>query len=739
MGSSKKPKVTRYFMGIHMGLGRGPIDELVEIRVGDRRAWFGSATYSTTITINKPDLFGGLKREGGIDGLLRVMMGEPDQQPEQSPYFRRVLGDSLVPAFRGVCTLVYNGLVSVSNPYPKPWKFRVRRALKGWQDDQVWYPDKCRVDLSSSAGHAIHAMNPAHILVQCLTDRSWGRGLPMERLDLDSYTSAADQLFAEGFGLCLKWSRQDSLERFMQSVLDHIGGGQFVSRRTGLVTLRLIRDDYDPQTLPVFGFSTGLLAIEEETLAVGETIPNEIVVTWRSPVDNKERQVRQQNLGAIQASGAVFSQTNDYPGLPTAELASRVAARDLRAGYGIKRYKLRFDRRAHKLEPASVFRISAPELGIEDLVLRVGRIDYGRLTDGTIEVTAVQDVFALPDAVYTQEQESTWEPPNTTPQPVVDQRLMEVPYRDLALQLSQVERDALEADAGFIAALGVRPNGMSIDYWLATRTGTADYAQVAEGDWSPTGLLEDDLLRGQTTATLSAGIDLGLVELGTAALIGDELVRVDAIDPDTGAVTLARGCADTIPSDHPQGARVWLYEGYPTADPSEYVYGEQVYGKLLTRTTEGELAEAQAPASTIDLASRQARPYPPANVQINGAYWPQTITGPLSITWAHRSRLIQADVLVPWTDGDIGPETGTTYTLELYDEAGNLVRTETGITANNYTWSDEVADSGLGRLNGHVRVVLWAVRDGLDSWQVFDHTTDRAGYGLQYGNYYGGL
>ncbi|AGF89243.1 hypothetical protein SP019_00250, partial [Salmonella phage FSL SP-019] len=49
MGSKAK-KITvgyKYYMGLFMGLFRGPVNEIVEIRVGDRTAWTGSITGNT--------------------------------------------------------------------------------------------------------------------------------------------------------------------------------------------------------------------------------------------------------------------------------------------------------------------------------------------------------------------------------------------------------------------------------------------------------------------------------------------------------------------------------------------------------------------------------------------------------------------------------------------------------------------------------------------------------------------
>lgn len=60
MGKSKKTTIgPRYFMGLHMGLCRGPVDAIRQIRVGGKIAWTGSVTSNTTIRINQPNLFGG--------------------------------------------------------------------------------------------------------------------------------------------------------------------------------------------------------------------------------------------------------------------------------------------------------------------------------------------------------------------------------------------------------------------------------------------------------------------------------------------------------------------------------------------------------------------------------------------------------------------------------------------------------------------------------------------------------
>ncbi len=747
MGGKKSVTVGyRYSFGIHMGVSRGPNDELVEVKVGDKTAWAGSVTDNQRVAIDAPELFGGDKGEGGIQGSMEVLMGDSDQAVN-TPLAQMLEGDESslynhfynyfpgidppvtipagsVSAFRGVCTLFYNGLVTSLNPYPKIWKIRARRAIKGW-DGPVWYPEKAVVSLSADS---IKAMNAAHIIYECMTNRDWGRGLSATRLDTAALTTAADTLHAEGFGLCLRWTRRDGINNFMQQILDYIGASMGVDRVTGLLTLKLIRDDYDPNTLGLYTPDTGLLGIEKDSNAATSSGINQQVVAWHDPNTNEPGSVRVQNLAAIQKNG-VISATTDYPGLPTAELALRVAQRDLRIGSaGLKRFKVRLDRRAYQLAPGDAFRISDPARGIENLILRAGAIDYGTLVDGAITVTAVQDIFGLPATSYVTAQPPGWVPPNTAPAAMGERKVIEASYRDLAAVLSAADQAALEDDAGYVLAWGAKPTGLSLNYTLETRVGAVDFVAQDQGDFIPTGLLVAAMVLGAANAsiTLSAAVDLSEVLVGDSALIDDELLRVVAVDASLNTATLARGCGDTVPSEHLAGVRVWFYDEVVGADTTEYLVGTSVDARMLTRTSSGELDPVLAAIDSVLMAQRLFRPYPPGKLLINTVAYPVSITGQLVVDWAHRDRILQDDQVIDTNEASIGPEPGTTYTLRLYDENDVLQRTEAGLTGTTYTWATEETDSGLsGRLNTSVRIELESLRDALTSTQKHDFTFDR--------------
>ena len=715
MGSRKKQTVGyRYLFGLHMGLSRG-LDELVAIKVGDRTAWTGSATANTSITITQPELFGGDDKEGGIVGQLDLMMGEPTQTVNAR--LAAMLG-GLVPAFRGVVTTFFDGLMCSGSPYPKKWAFRGRRALKGW-DGEPWYAAKAVIDLFDQNGQAIKAMNPAHVLYECFTNGDWGRGLQRARLDDAAWRAAADKLHSEGFGLCLKWSRQDALSAFMQGVIDHIGAVQYVDTSSGLVVLKLIRDDYDPAALPLFDADSGLISIDDDDAGSQGVAVNEVVVRYRDPVTNQDRQVRVKNTAAIQALGGVSSTTTDYAGVPTAGLALRLAQRDLRAAGGfIKKFKVRLDRRGYGVLPGSVFRIRDLDRSINNLVLRAGRVEAGTVGDGAITITALQDVFGLPATSYVTPQPGGYVPPSAAPTALTGGRLIEVPYRELVRQLDASTLASLVSSAGYVGAVGGLPNTVTQGFELRSRVGTSG-AFVAQGEGAacPVASLSAAMTATTTAITLASAVGLSRVAMGTPALIDDEIVRVDAIDPVAGTATVARGCGDTVPRSHAAGALVLFYGDTGLADDQEFSSGTVLQGKLLTRTSTGVLAEGAAATLSATLASRQVRPYPPADLRIAGLRYPASLsdTAPV-LQWSGRNRTTQGDQLIDTMAGNVNPEPGTTYSVELRNGTTDaLLHAASDIAGGSYT---PPALPGTFAL----KVAVWAVRGGIESWQRAEHT-----------------
>lgn len=742
MGGSSKKQTTgyTYYMGLHMGLCLGPIDALLEIRAGDRTAWSGQrytvsttifgvttavqvggsspVTANETIYISAPNLFGGKKREGGLQGYLDVMMGA-STQGTNAYLASKQTGPQ--PAYRGIVSLVYRGgMIAANNPYIKPWAFLCRRVLQGWGGGTVWYSAKAEIDV----GGGLIGMNPAHIIVECLTNREWGMGYPIGQIDSASFIAAADTFHTEAFGLCMQWARQERIGNFIQLVCDHVGAAVGEDPRTGLWKIKPIRDDYDIDDLQVFSPEAGnIVELQSFERTAPDEVVSELTVTFSDIARAKDGSVTGHNLSFIASQGQPIAETRSYPGLPTLKLATQVMRRDLRSlGAGTARVKFTATRAAYGLLPGDVIAFSWPPLGIALMAIRIARVNYGTLDKGLITIEAAEDVFGLPDSTFVAPPAIGWEPPSLDPVASPNVSAFETPYRDIASRVGAANAEALGVTSGFVAGVARKPTGLSADYEFRTKLGAAAYAQVDDADWCPTATLAANITPTTTSITLSNVIDLDQIEIGSACLIGTEVCRIDTFNVLTNSITVGRGCADTVPVAWTAGTRVWFYETFAAIDGSEYVLGEAVDTQFITRATGGELDPALAPTSSVTIAQRAARPYPPGRLRINGAAYPATAYARLSLAWAHRDRILQQDTLVDAEQVSIGPEAGTTYTVRVYQQPSTLLHTQTGITGTSLTYEHE--------LDADLRVEVESVRGGLTSWQMNSHVIACTGSSL---------
>lgn len=832
-GSTSQITGYRYFMAVHMGIGRGPINELTEIRVGDLVAWSGSLTTSDFFDIDKPNLFGGDEKEGGIDGTAKLFMGESTQTID-TIITDNIEGDDPVPGWRGVSSIFYYGQISSNNPYPKPWKIRVNRQTAGWDNDIVWQSDLALIHMISAplttvtintqpasgnsifigdievgfftvadppaftgleigadaegtasnlANHInlwsddlyhatatvsglvvtiqfptntavtagfgafttisqtsgdIKAMNPAHIIYECATNNVWGRGLPSSLIDEESFLAAATQLKAEGFGICMRWNRQEDIDKFVDTIVNHIGAAVFINRRTGLLTLNLIRDNYDREALPIFSFENGILDVEEDESSSSDTTFNEIIVTYIDPISGNQGMVRAQNIASFQSLGTLISTTAEYLGLPTANLAQRVAQRDLQANSSdVRRLRIKFDRVGWNISPGDVMKISIPSRGIEEMVVRVGQIEDGTLESGEITMSVVQDVFSLPWTSFVSPQPSYWVPTDREAR-VIDERLVdEMTYYDLAYNVPPAELAAIPADTGMIKVYAEAPTGLTADYIVHTKTSLeTEFADRATAGYDAGAELAAAIGLHDTTLQYESATALSLVTtVGIPVLLVDpddstiqEYCKLTILDTVDTEIVVERGCIDTVPHIFPLGTKIWFQTNMPTTDFRDYATSEVINVKLLSRTASERLDPVLADQDNVTIGGRQGRPYPPGNLEIDGiAFEPsQIVEGDIVFTWTHRDRIIQGNALLGHTAGSTGPEAGTTYNIHVYDGSDptptTLLRTET-VSGTTFTY-DSTMDVADGSLHSYWFRVE-SERDSLVSWQAYEFKVSR--------------
>ncbi|HVI60143.1 MAG TPA: hypothetical protein VM619_14890 [Luteimonas sp.] len=578
------------------------------------------------------------------------------------------------------------------------------------------------MDVLTPVTRYLEAMNAAHALVYCRTDREKGRE-PFANIDDENMQAAADILYGEGFGLCWEFDpERDTPDSFEEQVCRIIGGSFERSIIDGKWRLQLARADYDLDSLSVLGEDAGLILSFRELPITLDQAVNCLGVRYFDIEAKESRTIWARAPGLARQFGEI-KEILEYPWIPTGTLAAKVVERELRDRITPRRsFEVDTDPSFRHIVRNETVRFRLPSRGIAEMVCIVGQKENGTLTSGAIRWKLTQHVYSFGDAVYVEVEPGVDTSPPQVPAAVVAAFVFEAPYLILVTQFARPDLQALPDDAGFLLAAAAAPTA-GLNFTLAVQPSGGDYGEAGTGDWCPTatvvGAVAGDM--GPTVVSIANGSRLGAVDVGMAVAWDNEWCRLDDIDLDTMTATLARGCADTVAQPHADGARLWFIGGDLAADSTEYTDGEAVNAKLLTNTASQQLPLGSAVAIPLTFDGRQARPYPPAALTVNDDAAPAYLFGELTLEWRHRDRVLQADQLVDQATASIGPEPGTLYTVRCYLD-GVLDDTQTSIAGATATVSP--SDSGL------VRIEVEAVRGGLASWQAqvreFNYTVAEA-------------
>lgn len=371
------------------------------------------------------------------------------------------------------------------------------------------------------------------------------------------------------------------------------------------------------------------------------------------------------------------------------------------------------DRRAFAMQPLSVFKLSMPHRGIESIVLRSVKVEHNNITNGEITVTTIQDVFGLPSTNFIKDQPSLHQPPNLTALAARDQRLFEVPFMHLLDDFSPEQLNYL--NASYVMPLATAPNQLHLGFQMLANT-VNGYVEAGENGFvwcSPIHAVIE-----KTIAPIVVALERPLlddIEVGQCCLLNNEILHIDAIDRLNNSLTLARGCGDTVPHQHAAEDVLWIYEGANVAE-IELLDAQTANFKLLPFTSSNVFAAAEASILPITATLRHQRPYPPADVLVNGLSYPAQVDGSLILSWKHRNRIAQGSNVIAYDDAYNALENDVEYVLEVLDANDNLV-SSTNISAVNTINVDYSAVT-----TAVCKIRLYSIRDGLASYQAFEHS-----------------
>lgn len=516
-------------------------------------------------------------------------------------------------------------------------------------------------------------MNPAHI-IRCLwTDPMRGGSVGDDEIG-DSFETAADLYIDEGMGFSPKFRGIDQVGADRQDIERHVDAISYRSNKTGKIELVSIRDDYDVGDLVTLdsGIVTDWSGLSRPRKS---EIPNQLTVTYTRR-DGKTGSVTRTNTAGVRRQGRVIkAEQIAYPSCTTEGLAIRLCMRDLRfVTTDILSGTIPLTYLPPDVEPGSVVIINEPLLNFNNILMRVSEVRIGKHDDASAWITVSEENFAT-----TQEVEV---PKFTTPDPrralqVAHRLVTETSYFQGVFSIGQSTIDdelEVEPDLGRLIATGARANSEQLDATLATSTGD-DWIDQGLVDFEPYGVLLNVLSDQADDDTFLVEFNPSLTDInaGDLARLGDEIIRIDdLVEQLDGSieVTCGRGCLDGPPRRHAAGT-AFVVSSVVEALPTDFVAGQSIDVKMLSRTGSDVLTLSAAETETVTFTSRAIRPYPVGNFQIDGEYFvPSGTGGTLTATWAHRDRTIQTTPAVDdHTAGNIGPETGVSYTpfKKIYD------------------------------------------------------------------------
>jgi hypothetical protein len=632
----------RYFVGMHFALCLGPVDSLEGVWNNEKNVYSSTLATDTSFGINRPNHYGGEEHgSGGLVGTCDFYRGTLTSTVNS--YLDGKISDPL-PAYRGICHVVWRrGWIGNSNNVA-PWFFEVKRI-----------PDGLNLESVIGAGGSQPTAgdcNPMNVLYEILTDTDWGLSIDSSDIDTSNFQDAAETLHDEGNGFSMVVDNATQLTDIIDEIQRQIDGSLYFDRGQGQWRVRLARDDYTVGTLTTLD-ETNILELKEFTRQTWEETTNQVRVSYVDrDKDYNETYAFAQDPANMEIQGATVQSDVRYPGVRGATLANTLAWRDLKAmSYPLAKCKITVNRGMWNAAPGSLFKFSWNRLGIADLVMRVSKINYGAPGDSKITIDAIQDIFSTETAVYGDPTGTGWDEPTNAPAfaTVGNTLIFEAPRQLIVLAGGSIYHPRIWMSArnpgdgttslrSYIESGTSSPPGggytANAPIYRLVRTGTLNSDLVAYGSTAA---------RPDTSYTITINevdtLDSALLD-GTSDAVdgGRTLVYIDgefigyeeAEDLGGGQIRLQRiyrGLLNSAPAEHASTSTVWFISlGGALSNPSSWPSSHDELTVQL-RGVNGvgeETTEAETPEIDVSLVDVYLAPLPPRDPILNSVYADKT-------------------------------------------------------------------------------------------------------------------
>ena len=560
-------------------------------------------------------------------------------------------------------------------------------------------------------------INPIHKIREILTDDT-AMAKPESDVNNQNFMKAAVRIWNEGLGISWAIDEKSCIEA-IEELCYHIEAGIRVNRQTGLYEMVLFRDDwFDEDEIHDIAESK----IKDLSLEVmnSDDIVNQLNVTYydRQRIKNSTFSVYEN--GSILTMGHANAESVEFPYFMNMRNAEILANWKLKQ-FATPAWSGSFTtgwREARKWNRYDLIRLPWSKKWNGTILVRIMKINLGNGTDNTVTID-FEEVIPYSGEMNTSiVADAPVDVGPQPPQPSVN-AVFEAPYYLTVLRAGQTNADlefSNNPDTGYVAAIAAKPQNNSLNALLYTDGGLDEFEQVSRLDYCDILQLDQPIIETTSSFTVTGSLTQA-ANSNNLILLNDEFMGFVSFDDETKVLTVKRGVLDTVPKKHNSGY-LFVFDLPDVAfDSTQYAQSEIVEAQVLTTTPSG-IQELSEIGGAIEIRARAIRPYLPANVKINGNYWPEThiITNDIVLTWLDRNRLQQTGgEILGFFDPGVTIESGVTYSYALICE-NVVLDSASGISANTAS----ILASALVPNKPHT-LKLWSVRDGFESYQTFEH------------------
>ncbi|MGC3819317.1 hypothetical protein [Acinetobacter sp. G11] len=582
-------------------------------------------------------------------------------------------------------------------------------------------------------------INPIHKIREILTDDT-AMNKPEASVNDVNFMKAADRIYDEGLGISRVFTEKNCLDA-INEICYHIEAGIRVNRQTGLHEMVLFRDDWfeedEIHTIPENKIKKGSMQYE---ITNADEVINQVNVNFYDQQNIKNSSFSISESGLIQTLGRVNAETVDFPyfmNMRNAEVVANWKLKILSTGV-LKGSFTTGWREARKLNRYDLIRLPWSRRWAEPILVRIMNIKLGGPTSNEVSIEWVE---VVPSTGMMNTTIVADDPVNTQPEvpKPCNAKVFELPYFEAVQALGEREVGIELADnpeAGYLCAIAEKPQNNSLNAALYADVGSG-FERVATVNYCETAYLDQTIDRISSSFVVKNVGNIASVRVGSQIFINDEIMVYQSYDAETKVLIVKRG-AFGVPQIHTANSILYFADDFVAVDQTLYVQSEIVNAKVLTTTPSGVLAFGDAFNHVVEFNARAIRPYPPANVKINGEYWPIEIETDLIITWVDRNRTQQTGgEIIGWYESGVTLESGVTYQLILIERDENEVELRTQDLSlgaiNTYTFATSAMDANTRT----IEITLKSLRDGYECLNPFIHTVElsqffSAPYNIQY-------